>query len=214
LLNAENKQVEKKRYFATQNFKENEQAYKKYVRLITDGALEYDAREEIKSIFKWGDRRLDRVLETRAGAFSPKTASELEAKALVYIQRVDNNIGALCRHCDDQLDRLDDLDELAKDGKPNWIEIELIEETSSKDQKIRTKKMTVANAKKELHEAKLGYNQKLFDALKALKVDTIININQGADISGYSTEELDSMRKDQAKTREGRVIDAEYEVED
>jgi len=211
MISAENKAIERKRYFATQNFAENEQGYKKYIRLVAGGANEHDAREEVKSIFKWGDRRLDRVLETKAGAFSPKTASELEAKALVFIQRLDNSIGALCRHCDNQLDRLDDLDELDENGDPNWVSIEMIEESSNKDFKTRTKKMTVAEGKKVLLESKLGYNQKLLDGLKSLKVDTIININQGVDISDYSVDELKIMKERQDQIRKGREIDAEYE---
>lgn len=204
---------EQKKKYAVLAFEENEKGYRRYIRLITDGVPEDEVRANVKESFKWGDRRLDRVLETRAGVFSPKTASELEAKALVYIQRLDNAIGALCRHCDGQLDRLDDLDDMDDSGEPNWISIELIEESSSKDFKVRKKKMTVADARRAMLEAKLSYNQRFGDALKAFKVDTIININRGVDISSMSAEDLEIHRQNLVKAREGRIVDAEYTVE-
>ncbi len=206
--------TKRKSYFAAQNHEENEKGYKRYINLVTKGMAESPARELVKDAFGWGDRRLDRVLETRAGLLSPKTASELEAKALVFIQRIDNSIGSLCRHCDNQLDRLDDMDEYDEDGEPNWTSVELIEDVGGPGGgKTRRKKMTIANAKVQLLENKLSYNKQLFDALKALKVDTIININAGDKIGDYSSAELDAMLAEQAKADKGREIDAEFTVE-
>ena len=206
--------IERKRYFANRNFAENEKGYRRYIAEVTKGVPAEYAREIVKEAFGWTDHRLDGVLETRAGAFSPKTASELEAKALVFIQRVDNNISALCRHCDKQLARLEDMDDIDEDGEPRWTSIELIEETSAKDFKTKRKKMTVADAKRSLLEAKLSYNKQLFDALKALKADTIININRGGELADYSIEELQLMKAEQEKIRAGRVVDAEYTTTD
>lgn len=204
---------EQKRHYAIQARELNDKVARRYFYLIKDGTPREDAREVVKEAFGIKDRRLDNLLDTRAGQFSPGTVAELEAIATTYIQRLDNSIDFLCRHCDRQLDRLDNLADVDENGEPNWVSIELIEETSKRDFKVRKKKMTVADAIRILGEAKLGYNQKLLDGLKALKADTIINISRGEDISALSAADLETRRKEQVKQREGRIVDAEYTVE-
>ncbi len=193
--------AENKKYFAAQNFKENENAFKRYLSEVTSGIPEDEARAIVMDIFKFTDRRLDRVLETRAGAFSPKTASELEARALIYIQRVDNAIGSCVRHCDEQLE--------AFEGKSDnkWVDVELTEQVGGKFDGVKTKRLPVREAKKMLLEAKLSYAKQFGEALKAFKVDTIININEGAKLTDYSFEELEEMRISQKAMRTGKRVE-------
>lgn len=189
-----NQSIERKRQFALQNFNENEKGFKRYWNLITKGMPEDTARALVKEAFGWTDRRLDKVLDTRAGVFSPATAAEVEAKAMIYLQRLDLDIQAGRRHCDSQLDVL----ETARMNGDDWAAIEIIDVAGGRNEGTKTKKTPIVEAERKLLEAKMAYNQKLYDALKALRVDTIININ-AKDISQYTPEELDTLYADAIK---------------
>jgi len=199
-----------RRYFAQSNQTENENGYKRYIAEITKGTDVPTTREIVKDAYKWGDRRLDRVLETRAGAFSPKTASELEARTLVHVQKVRDAIDTLCRYCDDQLDQIDDLK--AEDAE--WFDVKLIEQTGGKFAGTKIERMPIAQAERALLEARLDYERQFGEMLKAFKVDTIININT-ADISQYTPEELEQMYvqgKQAQETKKRQEVVPDYDV--
>lgn len=198
-----------KRQYALQAKADNEKAFKKYMLLVTQGKPEYEARDIVKDAFSIGDRRLDRLLDTRAGLMSPGTIAEIEAKVFIYVDRIDRDVKALRRHADDQLERL----EVTKAEGVEWFDVKLVEEAGGKNgTSIKTERVPMVEAEKRLLEAKLKYNQQLFDALKAIKADTVVKFGD-RDISQYSDEDLEKMLK-VGRARHDHEVAAEFTVED
>jgi hypothetical protein len=201
---------ERKRNYALQNHAENEKGFVKYIDLVKSGVPEYEAREKIKGLFHWGDRRLDRVLDTRAGVYSPGMASMLEAKAMVYIQRIDRDIMALRRFYDRQLDDLD----VAIESGNEWFDVKEVDVTRAGEVfERKTERIPIAEAEQKILNNRLNTNKILFDALKALKADTVINLNTD-DMSQYSDEQLDiGLRAAKGKLSR-KIEDAEFTIEE
>ena len=195
---------EQKRHYALQAKETNEKAVARYMDLLRDGYTEDDARSVVKDAFNVGDTRLDRALTSRAGSFSPSTISELEAKALTHIGRIDLDVGRMRRFYEKQIDDI----ELEREAGVDTVTIEIIEQVGGKFEGVKYKKIPIAEAERKLLEALVQSNQPFLDALKAMKVDTIINI-KADNIHSQSTAELE---RELEIVRAKRVTKSEGEV--
>jgi len=184
--------IERKRYFARKNFELNEKAYRRYMTEVSGGMPADEARALVKDAFNIGDRRLDNILDSRAGHITPGTAAKMEALMWRYVERTDLDVSALRRHIDQQLESCDKAE---ASGEENFT-VKLVEFAGGKKgRSFKIEKIPIAEAKRVLLEYRAKYNQMLFDALKALRVDTLIQINTGPDISQYTPDELEKMYK-------------------
>lgn len=200
--------TEEKHQLAIRNQGVNEKAVARYMDLIRSGHEEEDARAIIKESFGVGDRRLDRALTTRAGQFSPSTIAELEAKALTHIGRIDLDVSRLRRFYEAQLD---ELDRRRADGE-DWMDIEIIDQTGGKFAGTKYKKIPLAEAERQLLDALVKSNEHLLNALRALKVDTVINIKADS-IHAVSVEELRrELALVQSKKVDGNKVNPEQGV--
>lgn len=179
----------KKRYFALKNHEDNDKAVKRYFLLVREGKSDEEAREIVKDAFGIGDRRLDNALATRAGQFSPKTVSELEALATRYLAKIDIDTQTLDRFYRSQLDEIDTLRQ--SDDHDGFYVVKLVEERGGKHGAREVKeKLPIAEAEQRLLKAIIDNDHQPLEALRKMKADTVINIQQGGGLSSMSDEEL------------------------
>ena len=182
--------AEQRRYYALQHRDTNEKACNKYFDEIRRGTDPEEARELVKQAFDIGDRRLDNILSSRAGQFAPGTVAELEAIATQSLARIDLATRNLVRFYQHQLDELDDL----RDGKETHYEIKLVVEKGGKGGYTeKSERLPLNEAEQRLLKAIIEAEQLPLEAMRKMKVDTVINIRHGADIATMSADELDKL---------------------
>lgn len=192
------KDLERKRYFAAQNHEENEKGAKRYFDLVRGGRSEAEAREVVKAAFGWGDRRLDKVLTTRASAFGPGTIAEFEAIAANSIRCVEMAAKSEIRFYYQQLEDIDDL----VDGGETRYEVKYTEGESSKlGFNWKSEKLPIREAQALLLQKISEASLKPISALKMFKADTIINLKVGEGLSSMSLSELETLEAELKKQK-------------
>jgi len=146
---------------------ERERILSEYTRLVGDGHTPLDASAQVCERFGCTQRKIDNFLTKSSGASAPAMVAFNQATIMGAIGKLDEQITRAAEHTDEVLEQYDELEDDA------WVSIEQTEAPNG----ITTKRVPVAQAKRQALNDLVQQVQEKVKALKALVPQTVIQQN-------------------------------------